>query len=270
MSNEHEKLSAYEKAALDGIDPRCIPQYLTEPPPEGDSIIPPFYTPEEIETWTILYNRQMNLLQGRACTQYLAGIRDIKFSANRVPALKEISRILTLATGWQIARVPGLIHEKDFFGLLKRKVFPSTDYIRQRHELNYTPAPDMFHDVFGHTPLLTNPAFASFYQKFGIAALHAKPDQHILLERLHWFTVEFGLIQETAGRRIYGAGIVSSSNEVEHALSEEVVVLPFSPERVVAQEYEVWHLQPVLFIINSFEQLESDFTNWAKKENLLD
>lgn len=117
-------------------------------------------------------------------------------------------------------------------------------------------------------PLLTNPNFANFYQKFGEAALKAEGEQHIWLERFHWFTAEFGLINTSEGRRIYGAGIVSSLNEVQHALSAEVEVKPFDPEAIVNQEYEVWHLQPVLFAIESFEQLEEGFARWTKSQGL--
>lgn len=270
MNKENEKLSAYEKAAKEGIDPRCIPQYLTEPVPEGDSIVYPYYSDEEHETWRILFNRQMSLLSGNVCEEYIHGASLMHFSEKKIPALKDVSRSLQKATDWKIARVPGLIHEKDFFELLKRRIFPSTDYIRQRHELDYTPAPDMFHDVFGHTPLLTNPNFAEFYQEFGITSLRAKPEQHILLERLHWFTVEFGLIHTQKGRQIYGAGIISSLNEVAHSLSDKVTVHKFEIEKIISQEYEVWHLQPVLFAIDSFEQLENGFSEWAKSEGLLE
>jgi phenylalanine-4-hydroxylase len=153
--------------------------------------------------------------------------------------------------------------------MLRRKVFPSTDYIRGKNELDYTPAPDCFHDMFGHMPLLTNQNFASFYQMVGEAALEAKGETRKELETLHWFTVEFGLIKKPEGMRIYGAGIISSKEEVKHALSDNVKVIPFDPERVVKQEYDVWHLQPILFAIESFEQLEDGFRSWTKEQGLI-
>lgn len=264
-----EILTAYEKAANEGIDPRCIPQKLTEPAPVGEQISYPDYPAEDHETWSTLFNRQMQLCDGRVCQEYIDGTRLMGFQADRIPALKDLSNSLTSATGWKVARVPGLIHEEHFFDLLRQRIFPSTDYIRGKHELDYTPAPDMFHDIFGHMPLLTNKNFADFYQKFGQAALNAKGEQHIALERFHWFTVEFGLINNPAGRRIYGAGIISSLNEVQHALSGNVKVIDFNPDKIVNQEYEVWHLQPLLFIIDSFEQLEEGFDYWVKKEKLV-
>lgn len=260
---------AYEKAAEEGIDPRCIPQTLDGLPPVGDEINTPVYSDEDNETWGYLYKRQTSLLQGRVCEEYIEGVRLMGFDHDHIPPLKHLSNVLTNATGWKIGRVPGLIQAQNFFELLRQRIFPSTDYIRGKHERDYTPAPDCFHDIFGHMPLLTNPSFANFYQKFGEAAMVAQGEQQIWLERFHWFTVEFGLINTSAGRRIYGAGIVSSFKEVDHALGNEVNVIPFSPEAVIAQEYEVWHLQPVLFAIESFEQLEEGFISWGKREGIL-
>ncbi len=267
--DENQSLSAYEKAAAEGIDPRCIPQKLTGPVPEDDQIIYPNYSESDHEIWKFLYERQMKFLPGRVCTEYLNGTKKLNFTPEKIPALKDLSAVFKKTTGWTIARVPGLIDVNDFFALLKRKVFPSTDYIRGKDELDYTPAPDLFHDMFGHMPLLTDPDFASFYQKFGEAALHAEGTKRKQLETFHWFTVEFGLIKKPEGIRIYGAGIVSSLGEVQHALSSEVKVFDFDPERIVKQEYDVWHLQPVLFAINSFEELKEGFKEWTKRKGLL-
>jgi phenylalanine-4-hydroxylase len=269
LKNEKQFKSAYEKAAEEGIDPRCIPQKLVEAVPEGDTIDYPKYSLEDQETWQILYSRQMELLQGRVCNEYLEGAALMEFSEHKIPSLKTLSTILKKTSNWTLARVPGLIHEENFFDFLRKRIFPSTDYIRGRHEIDYTPAPDLFHDIFGHMPLLTNKNFANFYQMFGKAALNAKPEQHIFLERFHWFTVEFGLISQPEGNKIYGAGIISSKNEVQHALSKEVKVIHFDPELIIRQEYEVWHLQPLLFVIDSFEQLEEGFKSWIEKEGLI-
>lgn len=266
---KNENLSAYEKAAQEGIDPRCIPQRLDGPVPEQDEIKYPDYPESDHDTWRFLYERQMKFLPGRACREYLEGTEILNLSADKIPALKDLSHIFHRTTGWKIARVPGLIHSQNFFELLRRKVFPSTDYIRGKDELDYTPAPDMFHDIFGHMPLLTNKSFASFYQKFGEAALNAKGADGVKLETFHWFTVEFGLINNPEGRRIYGAGVLSSLKEVQHSLSDKVEVKPFDPEKIVVQQYDVWHLQPILFAIDSFEQLEKGFDEWCKKNGLL-
>lgn len=262
-------LSAYEKAALGGADPRCVPQHLNGAPPMGEQIAYPAYGENEHQIWQTLYNRQIDLLPARACEAFLRGLKLLSLNPNRIPALAELSRTLESQTNWRIARIPGLLHEQDFFQLLSERIFPSTDYIRGENELGYTPAPDLFHDVFGHLPMLTNPDFADFYQLFGIAALHAVGSDRTALERFHWFTVEFGLVQTPNGRRIYGAGTLSSATEVLNSLSDQVVVHSFSPDMIVHQDYDVWHLQPVLFAIDSFEELKQGFKSWTHAARLL-
>ena len=266
IKEEDKNLSAYEKAAQEGIDPRCIPQKLISPPPEHNQIIYPDYPQSDHESWKFLYERQMKYLPGKACDEYMDGVQKLNFTPEKIPALKDLSNVFMKTTGWKIARVPGLIDVQDFFELLRKKVFPSTDYIRGKKELDYTPAPDLFHDMFGHMPLLTNSNFASFYQMFGEAALNAKGMQRKWLETFHWFTVEFGLIKQNSEMRIYGAGIISSLGEVQHALSKEVEVKNFEVEKIINQDYDVWHLQPILFAIESFEQLENGFKDWIKKQ----
>lgn len=268
-------VSAYEKEGVADVDPRCIPHDLDGPPPIGDEIAPPVYPQGDHETWNFLFDRQMELLPGRASESYLEGVQKLGLGATGIPALRDLSRVLDRTTGWKVARIPGLLHERDFFRLLSERLFPSTDYIRGKEELDYTPAPDMFHDIFGHMPTLTQPAFADFYQLFGRAALDAKGVDRQSLERFHWFTVEFGLIadgpsaEDPAGYRIFGAGVMSSKGEVLHALSDEVEHRPFSPEAVIAQDYDVWHLQPILFVLESFEQLVEEFEGWARSRKLL-
>jgi phenylalanine-4-hydroxylase len=256
-------MSAYEKAGLEGKDPRCIPVSLTEPLPVGDAIVTPVYTPDEHQIWQFLYQRQREILPGRACEAYLQGLDQLALPSEHIPSLAELSHVLDQATQWRVARAPGLLHEQDFFQALANRVFPSTDYIRERHELDYTPAPDLFHDIFGHMPMITDPVFADFYQQYGAASLRAKGADRRRLERFHWFTVEFGLIHEAGALRIYGNGIVSSYQECFHALGDEVERRPFDPEGMGEQDYDVWHLQPILYIIDSFEQLRDGFKAWA-------
>ena len=268
-ATEDAPLSAYEKAAADDIDPRCIPQNLEGPPPVGDEIETPDYPEQDHANWRFLFERQMGLLQGKASEAFLEGVATLGMTPDRIPALRDLSRNMEAATGWKIARIPGLLHERDFFGLLADRKFPSTDYIRGTEELDYTPAPDCFHDMFGHMPMLTEPAFADFYNLFGQAALNAEGQDRQSLERLHWFTVEFGLIQQPEGMRIFGAGILSSKNEVGHALSDAVDQRPFDVQAVINQDYDVWHLQPILFVLDSFEQLVDGFQGWAVERGLL-
>jgi len=269
LSATGEPLSAYEKAALEGNDPRCTPQYLDGVPPTGSEIVKPIYSAENHDNWRFLFNRQMDLLPGRAGQAFLDGVRLLGLNDNGIPGLAELSAALESATRWKIARIPGLLHEREFFELIAQRVFPSTDYVREKHELDYTPAPDCFHDIFGHMPMLTEPAVADFYHLFGKSALNAAGNQRTCLERLHWFTIEFGLIRQAEGLRVFGAGIMSSKNEVVHALSDEVEVIPFSLGKVIEQDYEVWHLQPRLFALESFDQLVSEFREWAHGQGLL-
>jgi len=261
-----QSLSAYERAGLEGKDPRCIPIKMDQPLPVGAEIITPEYRPDEHQIWEHLYRRQREILPGRACEAYLHGLDKLDLPHHQIPRLSDLSERLKQATHWQVARTPGLLHEEDFFKLLSQRVFPSTDYIRQAHELDYTPAPDLFHDIFGHMPMITEPDFADFYQMYGQASLHATGENRRKLERFHWFTVEFGLVYENGEPRIYGNGIASSYNETFHALGDEVERRPFDPAKMAEQEYEVWHLQPVLYVVESLEQLKAEFKRWASQE----
>ncbi|CAN5587812.1 phenylalanine 4-monooxygenase [soil metagenome] len=267
---EEAPLSAYEKAGAEELDPRCIPQSLDGPPPVGDEIPYPAYSEEDHENWRFLFKRQMAMLPGRAGEAFMEGVDILGMTPDKLPGLAELSRNMDQATGWKLARIPGLLHERDFFDLLSRRLFPSTDYIRGKEELDYTPAPDCFHDMFGHMPMLTEPAFADFYQLFGQAALRAEGQDRVSLERFHWFTVEFGLVEQPDGMRIFGAGILSSKNEVQHALSDQVTKYPFDPHRITNQDYDVWHLQDVLFVLKSFDQLVEGFRGWAMSRGLID
>lgn len=267
-----DERSAFEKAQeeQEDVDPRTIPQKLEGTPPIGDEIEYPDHSEEDHETWRLLVERQMEQLPGRACEAYMKGQEALQIEADRIPSLANLSRRLNDQTGWQVANVPGLIHEKDFFTLLSERKFPSTNYVRGRDELDYTPAPDCFHDMFGHMPMLTQPDFADFYQMFGQAALNAEGADRPRLERFHWFTVEFGLIREQGEKRIFGAGIVSSNEEVTHALSDEVTLHPFDPEDIVEKDdYEVYNLQDELFVLDSFEQLVEGFEDWTTSRGLL-
>ncbi len=256
--------SAFERAGETAQDPRIVPQRFGDKILVGDEIPYPDFTDEEQETWKLLYAKQIELLDGRACREFMDGVTAINFPPDRIPALSDVSKVLYEHTQWEVARAPGLLHEQDFFGCLAKRVFPSTDYIRPREELEYTPAPDTFHDVFGHCPMITNPVFADFYQRFGQVSMKAQGDDRRRLERLYWFTVEFGLIATDAGTRIYGNGILSSSKEIVHCLTDKVERRPFDMAVVTEQDYDVWHMQELLFVIDSFEQLADEFDKWAK------
>lgn len=252
------------------------------PSPEGTigrAIKPPVYADEQHKTWSELYRRQSLVLEGNVCAEYMVGRDWMKYPSDRVPNLADLSQRLMEATGWQVIRVEGYVPEDIFFKLLANKCFPCTDFIRHPTELEYTPAPDMFHDLMGHLPLITNPRFASFFHAYGMAGSVAKSEEEVAwLGRIYWFTVEFGLMNPNAhkpGQRrvddtqIYGAGIVSSVGEIPHSLSSVVKKEPFIPEVVSQRVFDIHHMQDTLFEIASFEELESEFRRWASDKGLL-
>lgn len=254
---------------------RPIPKGLRECMPDYRDIhdVPvPQYTDEEHGTWALLVENQSRVLPNRACNEFLDGLRHIPFPKERIPSLVSISDVIEKFTGWKLMRVDGLVPDKEFFHLLAEKIFPSTDFIRDRSELGYTPSPDMFHDLLGHVPLLVNPRFTAFFEKFGKAGVRAFELGHPgtkMLPRIYWYTVEFGLIRNPEGLRIYGSGIVSSPNEVMYSLSDQPKKIPFDIDAVAAKPYDIWHMQEELFVIDSFDQLEAEFDRWAKKQGLV-
>lgn len=254
---------------------RPIPRGLQESVPDYRDIhdvAVPNYTEEEHGTWALLIENQEKVLPNRACSEFMEGLDKIRFPRDRIPSLASISDTIGKHTGWGLMRVDGLVPDKEFCHLLAAKIFPSTDFIRDRSELGYTPSPDMFHDLLGHVPLLTNPRFTAFFEKYGRAGVRAFETNHPatkMLPRLYWYTVEFGLIQNPEGLRIYGSGIVSSPNEVLYSLSEQPKKHPFDMDVVTAKTYDIWHMQEELFVIESFDQLEMEFDRWAKAQGLL-
>jgi len=230
----------------------------------------PKYTDKEHETWALMYKSQEEALPDRASQEFLKALELAELPRDRIPTLLEVSDHLESQTGWRLTRVGGLVPEKEFFECLAQRLFPCTDFIRSRVELEYTPSPDMFHDIFGHCPLITNPSFADFYENFGKAALKASPEQIVKLQRIYWFSVEFGLIENPDGIRIYGSGILSSVGEVTHSLSSSVRRHAFDYSRVENQTYEIYKMQEDLFVIPSFEWLLESFKDYARKQKLLD
>ena len=259
--------SATERAAA--ADPRCVPIRLDGPVPEGESVMYPRYPESDHEIWASLFRRQQSRLAQTACHEYRMGLARMGFSRDRIPALRDAARVLRETTGWSVARIPGLLHERDFFSFLARRVFPSTDYIRPRGELDYTPAPDLFHDVFGHLPMITDPEFADFYQRMGQAALAASGPDRRRVERFYWFTVEFGLIRTSEGTRIYGSGLLSSYGESRHCLTGAVERHPFEPDELTELDYDPSRMQSRLYVIESFRQLREGFDDWAAGRGLL-
>jgi phenylalanine-4-hydroxylase len=170
------------------------------------------YTAEDFAVWKILFERQIAQLPGMATDEYLEGIKRVAFTADRIPRFEEVTALLAKYTGWKLHVVPGLIPNKEFFELMKARNFCATTWLRRMDQLDYLEEPDMFHDVFGHVPLLTNEPLCDFLVNLSRIALRYIDSELAieLVSRIYWYTVEFGLIQEEAGLRIYGAGILSS------------------------------------------------------------
>jgi phenylalanine-4-hydroxylase len=214
------------------------------------------YTTENHDVWRILYERRMETLRSTGSSVFLEGIERIGLSATRVPDLADVNRRLGARTGWNAVPVDGFIPAPEFFRCLSLRRFPTTITVRPREQLDYLPEPDIFHDVFGHVPLHSDPVFADFLQRFGALASSSESDDEVTrMARLFWFTVEFGLIRERGQTRIYGSGLISSHGDAANALGDRCRRLPFDVEAVLAQPFEIDHFQDVLFEIDSFDQL---------------
>ena len=226
------------------------------------------YSAEEHATWRTLYLRQRELLVGRAADEFLAAQDAMGMNEVAVPKFSDINKALKEATGWQIIGVEGLLPELDFFDHLANRRFPVTWWIRRPDQIDYIEEPDLFHDLFGHVPLLMLPIFANYMEAYGRGGLKAHgigPEALRHLTRLYWYTVEFGLIQQADGLRIYGAGIVSSKGESLYSLeSDSPNRIGFDLERIMRTRYRIDTYQKTYFVIHSFEQLMSatrpDFT----------
>ena len=214
------------------------------------------YDAESHDVWRTLYERRMGALRDTASEVFLTGIESIGLHPARVPDLADVNRRLAARTGWAAVGVEGFIPASQFFGCLAQRRFPTTLRVRPRAHLDYLPEPDIFHDVFGHVPLHADPVFANFLEQFGRLASRARTEaETTAMARLFWFTVEFGLIRERGAVRIYGSGLISSHQDAANALGAGCERRPFDLDAVFAQPFEIDRLQPVLFVIDSFEQL---------------
>jgi phenylalanine-4-hydroxylase len=215
------------------------------------------YTAAEHAVWRTLYERQARLLPGRACAEFLAGMQALAISAAAIPDFRRLSDVLMHHTGWQVVAVPGLVPPEVFFEHLANRRFPAGQFIRRPDQLDYIEEPDVFHDVFGHVPMLMHPVLADYLQAYGKGGLRAQRlgalDQ---LSRVYWFTVEFGLVAQAEALRIYGAGIVSSFAETRFALDDPSPNrLGFDLPRVMRTRYRIDDFQEDYFVIRSLDDL---------------
>ncbi len=217
------------------------------------------YSGDDHATWSTLYQRQRELLVGRACEEFLQAQDEMGMSAQHIPRFDQLNEVLGAATGWTLVGVEGLLPELEFFDHLANKRFPVTWWIRRPDQIDYIAEPDLFHDLFGHVPLLMNPVFADFMQAYGRGGVKAHgigPEALQNLTRLYWYTVEFGLINTPAGLRIYGAGIVSSKGESLYSLESTAPNrIGFDLQRIMRTRYRIDTFQKTYFVIESFEQL---------------
>ena len=223
------------------------------------------YTPEQHDLYRRLYERQAAQLPGLACDEFISAVAHLGEST-QIPRFEALSEKLFRATKWEVVAVPGLIPEEAFFALLAQRRFPVTGWLRKPEEFDYVVEPDVFHDLFGHVPLLFNPVFADYMQAYGAGGLKAsRLEACEYLARLYWYTVEFGLIDTPAGLRAYGAGILSSGGELRHSvLSPQPRRIGFDLERIMRTRYTIDSYQVSYFVIDSFRQLMAatapDFT----------
>jgi phenylalanine-4-hydroxylase len=239
---EHQAKLPRERIALDAM---TIAQH------------PERYRPSDHQAWRTVFERRMAELREDGSRAFLAGSATLGLREDRVPSLDALNAQLEPLTGWRSVAVPGYLPPRSFFAFLARRRFPTTISVRPLDRLDYLPEPDILHDVFGHLPLLTDPVYADFLQAYGETALDVTdPERSEGLARLFWFTVEFGLVREEGALKLYGAGLLSSPGEGRHALrSAEVERRPFDLEAVLDTPFEIDHFQPVLYVLERFEEL---------------
>ena len=217
------------------------------------------YTLEDFEVWKILFEKQMSNLVGKAHPYYFDCISQLDevLKADSIPNFDELNHALMKGQGWSIEVVPGLIPVKDFFSFLSVKRFCSSTWMRKRSELEYLEEPDMFHDIFGHVPLLMNEDYSNFTQEIGALGLKHWDNEDVVkqLQRLYWYTIEFGLIKGNEKTLIYGAGIISSSAETDHVYEEGVNHIPYDIDECRYRDFVIPEVQTDYYAISSFSQL---------------
>ena len=217
------------------------------------------YTDTDHQVWAQLFERQKAVLPGRASDEFLSALAAMEMTPDRIPKFDDLNPILRAATGWELVGVEGLLPELTFFDHLANRRFPVTWWIRKPDQMDYLSEPDLFHDLFGHVPLLMNPVFADYMEAYGRGGVKAHgigEDALVNLTRLYWYTVEFGLIRQKDGLRIYGSGIVSSKGESIHCLESDAPNrIGFDLERIMRTRYRIDTYQKTYFVIDSFEQL---------------
>ncbi|MES2482176.1 MAG: phenylalanine 4-monooxygenase [Pseudomonadota bacterium] len=215
------------------------------------------YTAQEYAVWKTLFERQCKLLPGRACDAFIQGMKDLPIDSHQIPDFEALSETLGKRTGWQVVAVPGLVPDNVFFDHLANRRFPAGQFLRRPDQLDYIEEPDVFHDVFGHVPMLMNPLLADYIQAYGQGGLRAERLGVLEnLARVYWFTVEFGLLRQADGLRIYGAGIASSAAETVFAVEDDSPNrVGFELERVMRTRYRIDDFQETYFVLDKLDDL---------------
>lgn len=227
--------------------------YLAKLPDETGHIP---YSAEEDAVWRDLFARQVPAVRRHAASAFLDGLDRLALPADRVPQCRDVSERLMAMTGWQVTPVPALIPFGRFFALLSQKIFPAASFIRSRRDFDYIEEPDIFHEIFGHTPLLTDPRFAAFSQVIGATGLRADKADYPWLIRLYWFSIEFGLFRDAGQVKALGSGIASSPTELIWAVTDPTPERrPFDVIDILRTPYRIDIPQPVYFVIDSLDQL---------------
>lgn len=256
-----------------GMERQNKQPYVSHQPDANGDI---HYSDDENAMWQALLERQAKQIPNRACSEYLEGLTKLDLPSTRIPQLQDIDQVLQATTGWQTAAVPALISFGKFFKLLADKRFPVATFIRRFDDMDYIEEPDIFHEIVGHCPLLTHPAFAAFNETYGKLGLSATKEERWFLARLYWFTIEFGLVGNSRkDRRIYGGGILSLPSETLYALSDETQSQSQPEHRafdlldVLRTPYRIDHIQPIYYVIDDldtlFDIVDSDIMGVVKQ-----
>ena len=228
-------------------------KYVAHEPDEYGMVT---YCDAENQVWQTLYSRQTKILPGRACDEFIQGLHALGLKQDAIPQMPQVNTKLQSLTGWQVVPVAALISARAFFELLAKRCFPAATFIRTMEELDYVQEPDIFHELFGHCPLLCDPIYADFIHDYAQCVLSYPEEQWPLLQRLFWFTAEFGLIMTDKGLRAYGGGILSSISETPYCIESDVPMrVLFNAITAFRTPYRIDMKQPVYFVIDNFEQL---------------
>ena len=225
------------------------------------------YTEEDFSVWKILFNRQIDNLKEIVAQEFLDSLKKMQFNPHKIPDFIQVNRILKNSTGWKIKTVPNIAEAKDFFSCLSKKQFTTTCWLRSMSEIDYLEEPDMFHDVFAHIPLLINKNYSDFFHKIGQIGLSVINDEERLkkLQRLYWFTIEFGLLKSGSKHKIYGAGIISSKGESENAMAKSSTKEDYNVKKIMNHDFRTDVIKDTYYVIESFDQLINSISD-IKKE----